>query len=212
MNVHDCKSILQHYLQRSWNIVKMFILKERKFWVQLPLYGFGNFPVKVHVFPNSSSLTSSSRQILCAFVSFLRVTSKQLSQWLWHSSLQTILGSWPQGPNVNWKDRNFRIVTFLKFLGSEQISHSKMKSTTSLSFFFTSSPKECTRVSQICTFLSNLKNYVDHNFFPLFRIKVLQKSKVWKILSIFWPGLTRPKFYYITHLCEIKLWGPSIIT
>ena len=62
-----------------------------------------------------------------------------------------------------------------------------------------------TRVSQICTFLSNLKIYVYHNFFPLFRIKVLQKTKFWKILCIFWPGLTRPKFYYITHLCEIEL-------
>ena len=61
------------------------------------------------------------------------------------------------------------------------------------------------RVSQICTFLSNLKIYVYHNFFPLFMIKVLQKTKFWKILCIFWPGLTRPKFYYITHLCEIEL-------
>ena len=61
------------------------------------------------------------------------------------------------------------------------------------------------RVSQICTFLSNLKIDVDHNFFPLFRLKALQKIKFWKIWCIFWPGLTRPKFYYITHLCENEL-------
>ena len=66
------------------------------------------------------------------------------------------------------------------------------------------------RVSQICTFLSNLKIYVYHNFFPLFRIKVLQKTKFWKFLCIFWPGLTRPKFYTITHLWDMELSIKSI--
>ena len=58
------------------------------------------------------------------------------------------------------------------------------------------------RVSQICIFLSNLKIDVYHNFFPLFRLKGLQKNKFWKILCIFWPGPSCSKFYYITHLCE----------
>ena len=71
--------------------------------------------------------------------------------------------------------------------------------------FFDFQVKIRTRVSQICSFLSTLKIDVDPNFFPLFRLKVLQKTKVWKISCIFWPGPSRPKFYYITHLCEIKL-------
>ena len=62
-----------------------------------------------------------------------------------------------------------------------------------------------TRVSQICIFLSNLKIDVDHNFSPLFRLKALQKTKFWKISCIFWPCPSCPKFYYITHLCEIEL-------
>ena len=36
-------------------------------------------------------------------------------------------------------------------------------------------------------------------------LKALQKTKFWKILCIFWPGPSRPNFYYITHLCEIEL-------
>ena len=61
------------------------------------------------------------------------------------------------------------------------------------------------RVSQICTFLSNLKIDVDHNFSPLFRLKALQKTKFWKISCIFQPCPSHPKFYYITHLCEIEV-------
>ena len=61
------------------------------------------------------------------------------------------------------------------------------------------------RLSQISTFLSNWKNHVDHNFFPFFRSKALQKTKFWKFSCIFSTGPSLPKFYYITHLCEIEL-------
>ena len=61
------------------------------------------------------------------------------------------------------------------------------------------------RLSQISTFLSNWKNHVDHNFFPFFRSKALQKTKFWKFSYIFSTGPSLPKFYYITHLCEIEL-------
>ena len=61
------------------------------------------------------------------------------------------------------------------------------------------------RLSQISTFLSNWKNHVDHNFFPFFRSKALQKIKFWKFSCIFSTGPSLPKFYYITHLCEIEL-------
>ena len=62
----------------------------------------------------------------------------------------------------------------------------------------------CLRVSQTIV-LQNWQIDVDHSFFPLFRLKALQKTKFWKISCIFWPGPSHPKFYYITHLCEIKL-------
>ena len=60
-------------------------------------------------------------------------------------------------------------------------------------------------VPDYSTVLQNLKKIVDHNIFPLFRLKAIQKTKFWKILCIFWPSVTRQKFYYITHLWEIEL-------
>ena len=47
--------------------------------------------------------------------------------------------------------------------------------------------------------------YVYHNFFSLFRSKARQKTKNWKFLCIFSPGLSPLKFYYIKHVCEMKL-------
>ena len=61
------------------------------------------------------------------------------------------------------------------------------------------------RLSQICTFLPNIFFYVYHNFFSLFRSKAMQKTKNWKFLCIFSPGLSPLKFYYIKHLCEMEL-------
>ena len=61
------------------------------------------------------------------------------------------------------------------------------------------------RLFQKYTFLSNWKNHVYHNFFPLFRSKALQKTKFWKFSCIFWTSPSCSKFYYVTHLCEIDL-------
>ena len=49
------------------------------------------------------------------------------------------------------------------------------------------------------------KIHFENNFFPLFRSKVMQKTKNWKYLCIFSPGPSPLKFYYIKHLCKMEL-------
>ena len=61
------------------------------------------------------------------------------------------------------------------------------------------------RASQKVRFLPNNFFEVNHNFFPLFRSKALQKTKNWKFLWIFSPGKCPSKFYYITLVCEMEL-------
>ena len=61
------------------------------------------------------------------------------------------------------------------------------------------------RASQKSIFLSKWENHIGNNFSPLFRSKVMQKTKNWKFLCIFSPGSSPLKFYYIKHLCKMEL-------